>query len=598
MRRLPLFLLLIVTAAAIVLAARPRKSSDVVSAADSLKAEYIYLEAVTAREEGRLDDYLMLLRRASQLLPGDPYIDASIAEMTFGLPTTDSLAREEAYARLAKRFDADPTDAYNYSSYVSLADHLGRFDDVVRVWERLDTMLPSRTDPAMNLATALLRRYSVQPDTADYNRALALMNRLEKALGPTMALTAKKINAYALRKDTLSIIRDLETLAASAPGDVNTALFVGRVYDAINRPDSVIAYYERAQEIDPYDGRVNLSKAQFYHSRGDSVAFDREVFKALQSPSMQFEEKLGLISDYVVKMYEDSTQRPRIEQMFETLQEVNPGEADLHALYGAYKATVNEVDDAIEQLSYSLDLNADNREVWFNLVSLYAHKQDMDGIIASARKAMKLYPGDAYMSLQASSALAMQERFGQALAILDSVNIDEVPSPEVASMVYASRGDLLYRLGDRDSAFAEYSRAIEENPDNFMALNNCAYHMAESDSDLGRAELYASIATASDPANSTFIDTYAWVLFKKKDYAKAREQIDSALKIIGIIPGEKPDDSNADEASAEILDHAGDIYFMTGDRKEAVEFWKMALRQLPDNELIKKKVQHKTIFFE
>ena len=48
----------------------------------------------------------------------------------------------------------------------------------------------------------------------------------------------------------------------------------------------------------------------------------------------------------------------------------------------------------------------------------------------------------------------------------------------------------------------------------------------------------------------------------------------------------------------DILDHAGDIYFMNGDRDQAVEFWRRAEAIEPENELIRKKVQNSTIFFK
>ncbi len=92
-------------------------------------------------------------------------------------------------------------------------------------------------------------------------------------------------------------------------------------------------------------------------------------------------------------------------------------------------------------------------------------------------------------------------------------------------------------------------------------------------------------ATAAEPENATSLDTYAWVLFKRKDYAKAREVIDRTLEL-------------TDERSEEILEHAGDIYFMDGEPDEAVELWKEALELAPDNKLLEKKVKHKTYFFK
>ena len=57
------------------------------------------------------------------------------------------------------------------------------------------------------------------------------------------------------------------------------------------------------------------------------------------------------------------------------------------------------------------------------------------------------------------------------------------------------------------------------------------------------------------------MDTYARVLFKRKDYAKAREIVDRTLSL-------------TDERSEEILEHAGDIYFMDGDPDGALRFGK------------------------
>ena len=56
--------------------------------------------------------------------------------------------------------------------------------------------------------------------------------------------------------------------------------------------------------------------------------------------------------------------------------------------------------------------------------------------------------------------------------------------------------------------------------------------------------------------------------------------------------------ANTEELSEELCHHAGDIYFMNGDPKKAVEYWEKALDFEPDNELLKRKVKHKTYFYE
>lgn len=588
--------LLIAAGTLLSFAAKPTATTD----ADRRKAEYLFMEAANAYTEARYDDYFMLLKRAAALDPSDPFIAGALAEIKLANSTSDSLTMEGAYRDLERRWLANPSDENNATVFASVAKSAGRIDDVIYVWETLDSLLPDRTDPAMNLASALVARGSTKPDTSDINRALEIYNRLEKGLKGNVQLISRKINALAAKSDTARIVAELKKLYADAPADIQAALFIGTVYHSLSMPDSAMRFFDRACEIDSTNGLVYLTRASFFQTRGDSAAYDREVFRALESPELEFAPKFELLSDYVIKLYADSTLRPRIDHMFEVLQEVNPGEGVLHAFYGDYKATIGDLAGAAEQYSYSIDLEPDNEQTWQNLTGIYGQLEELEKMAETAQKATHRFADTPYFPLSAAAALSQLKRTDEALLTLDTIDMNRTDD-NVRSLVYGTRGDILYSVGMPDSAFADYRRAIELNPQNYMAMNNAAYFMSERGTDLTTAELYASIATAADPENVTYLDTQAWVYFKKKEYKKAREIMDKVLQLSGITPSDSvmTENANPENApSAEIYDHAGDIYFMTGDHNEAVEFWKEALNLAPDNEAIKKKVTHRTYFFE
>lgn len=588
--------LLIAAGTLLSFAAKPAATTD----ADRRKAEYLFMEAANAYTEARYDDYFMLLNRAAALDPSDPFIAGALAEIKLANSTSDSLTMEGAYRDLERRWLANPSDENNATVFASVAKSAGRIDDVIYVWETLDSLLPDRTDPAMNLASALVARGSTKPDTSDINRALEIYNRLEKGLKGNVQLISRKINALAAKSDTARIVAELKKLYADAPADIQAALFIGTVYHSLSMPDSAMRFFDRACETDSTNGLVYLTRASFFQTRGDSAAYDREVFRALESPELEFAPKFELLSDYVIKLYADSTLRPRIDHMFEVLQEVNPGEGVLHAFYGDYKATIGDLAGAAEQYSYSIDLEPDNEQTWQNLTGIYGQLEELEKMAETAQKATHRFADTPYFPLSAAAALSQLKRTDEALLTLDTIDMSRTDD-NVRSLVYGTRGDILYSVGMADSAFADYRRAIELNPQNYMAMNNAAYFMSERGTDLTTAELYASIATAADPENVTYLDTQAWVYFKKKEYKKAREIMDKVLQLSGITPSDSvmTENANPENApSAEIYDHAGDIYFMTGDHNEAVEFWKEALNLAPDNEAIKKKVTHRTYFFE
>ena len=64
-------------------------------------------------------------------------------------------------------------------------------------------------------------------------------------------------------------------------------------------------------------------------------------------------------------------------------------------------------------------------------------------------------------------------------------------------------------------------RLLTLSPDDPLLLNNYAYFLAEGGSDLKKALRMAEKVMELDGDNPTYIDTYAWVLYKLGKYREA-----------------------------------------------------------------------------
>ena len=82
----------------------------------------------------------------------------------------------------------------------------------------------------------------------------------------------------------------------------------------------------------------------------------------------------------------------------------------------------------------------------------------------------------------------------------------------------------------------------------------------------------------SEPENSTYLDTYAWILHKMGRNDEALTFIEKAILFNGT-------------ESAEILDHYGDILMEKGELEKAIEMWKKALEIESDRKEIIKKIE-------
>ena len=210
-------------------------------AADRLKASYLFVEAVDAMNDSRIDDAMLLLDRAASLDPGDIDIAAARGELVFGTGMGDSTDFARAYDAIRDRYLANPADVDNGLRWANLALKLSRLDDVRRAYEALNAAHPARTDFALNLAW-IQAMDVLKGDTASFDRAMAIYDRLEQGMGVDPVIINQRVRALALASDTAGMVHELTRLYRSAPTDPDINMLVGRTFSAINMPDSAILY--------------------------------------------------------------------------------------------------------------------------------------------------------------------------------------------------------------------------------------------------------------------------------------------------------------------------------------------------------------------
>ena len=160
--------------------------------------------------------------------------------------------------------------------------------------------------------------------------------------------------------------------------------------------------------------------------------------------------------------------------------------------------------------------------------------------------------------------------------------INSQSDPDIASDFYAMMGDILHQKGNCVEAFAAYDSCLQWKSDNIYCLNNYAYYLSEEGENLQKAEQMSYKTIKSEPKNSTFLDTYAWILFMEQRYAEAKIYIDQAIQ----------NDTDSVK-SAVVIEHAGDIYAMNGDTRQALQYWQEAVKAGGDSALLQRKIKLK-----
>lgn len=583
MNRFPYFLL----AAAILLSAIAcfSKSSASVSEADARKADYIYLEALKAKALGNDDATYELLESAHRLNPSDKEIGSMLANYLLPLSGGDSVKIAKAVEMIRQSYYADRSNYYEALRYGILSENLDDRDEALSVWRDLHSRYPEKIELTYKFADYL----AAGGDSAGMMDAIAIYDSIEVIDGRSIPVTTKKIQIYYKLDDSAAIVSEVEKLLNSAPKSVEYNVFAGEILALMNRRDSALLHFDRACELDPSNGMANYSRAQFYNSIGDSVAYDREVFSALEHDNLDVETKLAILRSYIEKMFTDSAAMPRIDNLFDVLIDMHPHEPDIHSMFSSYLIARKDYVRAAEQAEFALDIDPADLDRWRLLMSLYFQIENWDKVESTVNRALRYYPEESELYIALATVKHHNKDYAQALKLYDTA-LSHADSTDLKSMssIYTSMADTYYAMGDMDEAMIKYDLAISYDPENYVAMNNTAYYLACENKDLDKALNLITRSLKGDPESLNSLDTYAWVLFKMKDYAKAKEIIDALLN--------REKDSGSE--SSELFEHAGDIYFMNGLPDEALEFWKRALSLNPESELLQRKVKNKTYFYK
>lgn len=545
-----------------------------ISEDDRVKAEYIFLEAEKQRNMGRDDAFHHLLQYAHSLDPENSAIAYYLGYsrlMKSNLSVSDSLF-SSSLRMMRKHVDAHPEDKYEAMLYANGNMIANQVQEGLRVLKIQAERNPHNVEVQLSIADAYAR-------LEDYRNAIAAYDSVQQWQGQSVQLSARKVRAYQALNDTVGAIGEMRSLLATAPRNVDYNLAMGNMMLMFGERDSALTYYDKAQQYEPENGATYLAKAQFYNAIGDSVNYDQQTYQALVSKDLDVASKVEVLADYARHLLVAKDSSARTENLFKVLIEQHPNEPQIRMLFSDYLAAKDDMKGAAEQMDYAVNLDPTDAQAWNRLLVLNIISENYEAAIAAGDRAIELNPNDielygyiapAYYNIkQYDKAI---EVYKKALAAVDSTDTEH------RSMFLGGMGDAKFSMGDTIGAFALYDQAIEIDPNNVSILNNYAYFLTLCNRDLDKAERMSAKTVQAEPQNATFLDTYAWVFYKRKEYTMAQLYIEMAIK-------------NERRPSSDIYDHYGDILLAVGNKQEALKQWKKALELDASNKELLEKVE-------
>lgn len=558
-------------------AGKNEQATKTVSLADQRKAEYIFMEAQNQKMKGDFDAFYDLMAYAHEIDPNNTAISFYMGMCLLKMNNTTKARCEQGLALMKEHFEAQPEDLYETTFYSDANLQLGNPEEALRAIKVLNEQNPNRWELQMRLAEAYAR-------SGDYAQSNATYDSIAVLFGNGMQISSSKIENYMAMNDSVGALQEMRNRLAEAPQNSSYNIAMSGLFQHYGMTDSAFYYLDRAQEYDPDNGYVYLTRAEYYRMAGDSVAYEQQIHNALIAEQLDVDTKLGVLLSYIRERLsqEDTTQR--IDNLFTVLIDQHPHEAKIHQLYSEYLYAKKDLKGAIEQLGYSLDVNPTDADGWRNMVILNMMDDNYANAIKASEKALEYNPDNLDLWGYVAGCYHQMKEYEKTIEMYQKIltMVDSADVERRANLI-TGMGDTYSELNDTARTVECYERALELDPVNSGALNNYAYFLAQRGEQLDRAERMAAIAIKDDPDNANFIDTYAWVFFAKKDYQTALRYIKDAVEL---------DEDN------HLLEHYGDILWFNDEHDAAVEQWEKALENDPDNELLQRKVKDKTYYEE
>ena len=268
---------------------------------------------------------------------------------------------------------------------------------------------------------------------------------------------------------------------------------------------------------------------------------------------------------------------------FDTLIAQYPDNEQFYLLYAEFCSAENNINKSIMLYEKLHSISSLSSEAWRDFLFKLSYVERYDDVLTYSTEALLTYPDEPILLLLQGDSYVIKEQYANAIkplkhsySLLSSISNSNVNNLKVSVM--NALATAYFYTDSASSAYAYFEEILKIDQYDVSALNNYSYYLSLKKENLDYAEQMARKANDIRPGNPTFLDTYAWVLYQKKNYSEALFIIERAIDLI-----------NKDKNNSEIYDHYGDILYMNNNAEKAIDYWRKSYES-KKSDIVKMKI--------
>ena len=496
--------------------------------------QYALIEAVKQKNLGNLPEAVKLYNLILQDKP-----DCAIAYYEAGSIYLATNQQDAAKRNLKAAYSLDKDNYWYVLAYLNALAAQQEYEEAVDILKEKIDKEEDKTEWEYKLAVTYF--------TLDKpGKARRTLEKIEKDKGFSEKITLLKASIYESEGKFELAREEIEKVMLIFPEALQFRIVAAELCLKSGEEEEAARYYIEILEVDSMNIFALTNLTDYYRKKEDFTNSYKYLARSFKSDQIEASRKMAILSYYLLEEDHVSQFYKELDLVIEAFAEANPNESDLCLLAADFYIQNQVYFKAYAHLKHYLELQKGSYNIYMQTILLANAAALDEEVIFMSDKALKIYPDSADLRFFKGIALYQNANHEAVIDNFKGISLESFSSVEYASQAKMLIADAYYNMKEYTKSDSLYESLIREEPENYMVLNNYSYYLAERGEKLEQAKSWSGEVIRNNPDNATFLDTYAWILYKMKAYDEAERYILSAL--------DKGGDNDPD-----VNEHAGDI---------------------------------------
>ena len=516
-------------------------------------------------------NYVYAERSFKQLLSINPQHDAALyylANIKF-----EQGKKEEALDYLQA---ASLADTLNYWYQLQIAQLYKMNQEIelsIQLYDRLLARYPHKSDLYFELANL----YLSQRDT---EKALILLDEIEKFMGVTEATGFYRVNMLLMLEREEEALPYLEELALSYPSP-RILVILGDLYAGSGKDSIALVCYTQALTQEPDYIPAIFGQAEIFRLSQQYDLYFEKMALFMSDPFVEAEMKVDYMEQLLQSRSFVVTFLKQVDTLYSKLYLCHQADTAVVYRYAGFLVQAGREERAVDILKLNVERHPQSLSSWYQYLALNNYLQRWETMATVSKEALHHFPNQPDIMTMQGIAAWQTDHIPEAISIFESVLSRVRNNIDLLTQTWSILGDLYYALGKPEKSFQAYEKSLKLNSNLSGTLNNYAYYLSLEGKKLEKAYEMSKKTIESEPQNTTYLDTFGWILYKLGRYQEAKAIFKQVLIY-------------ENDLSAEVLDHYAEVLFALKEYDMAFIYWDKAKYKEKNPELEKKIEERKT----